>query len=114
MDAGQPTYLLSHWVRDQGLLDLTRAVHKLTLEGANLFGLTGRGLLAADSFADVNVLNLDAMQLRIPEMRSDLPLGAPRFVQRSRGYDYTLVNGRVLVDHDELTGEHAGHMLSSH
>jgi hypothetical protein len=46
-------------------------------------------------------------------MCSDLPLGAPRFVQRSRGYDYTLVNGTVLVDHDELTDEHAGHVLSS-
>jgi N-acyl-D-aspartate/D-glutamate deacylase len=113
MDAAQSTYLLSHWVRDQGLLDISRAVHKLTLEGADLFGLTGRGVLAVGACADVNVLNLDGMQLQAPEMCSDLPLGAPRFVQRSRGYDYTLVNGSVLVDHDELTDEHAGHVLSS-
>jgi N-acyl-D-aspartate/D-glutamate deacylase len=113
MDAGQSTYLLSHWVRDQGLFDISRAVHKLTQEGADLFGLAGRGVLAVGAYADVNVLDLGGMQLQAPEMCSDLPLGAPRFVQRSRGYDYTLVNGRVLVDHDELTNEHAGHVLSS-
>jgi N-acyl-D-aspartate/D-glutamate deacylase len=34
MDAGQPTYVLSHWVRDTGLLPLEKAVAKLTSEGA--------------------------------------------------------------------------------
>jgi N-acyl-D-aspartate/D-glutamate deacylase len=112
MDAGQSTYLLSHWVRDQGLLDIGRAVHKLTLEGAQAFGIADRGVLAPGAHADVNVIDLDALGLSTPEMRDDLPLGANRFVQRAQGYGYTLVNGQVLVDHDELTDERPGQLVT--
>jgi hypothetical protein len=33
-----------------------------------------------------------------PELTRDFPLGAPRYVQRAEGYDYTLVNGTVLAE----------------
>ena len=112
MDAGQPSYVLGHWVRDCGKLDLGRAVRKLTLEGAELFGLAGRGRLTPGAFADVNVIDLEHLELRTPELVADFPLGASRFVQRAHGYDYTLVNGKVLVDHDELTAERPGHLLT--
>ncbi len=113
MDASQTTFVLGHWVRDEGTLDLGRAVHKLSLEGAQLFGLAGRGQIAPGSYADLNVIDLDGLELHTPEMSFDLPLGAHRFVQRAAGYDYTLVNGRVLVDHDELTGERPGQLLTA-
>jgi N-acyl-D-amino-acid deacylase len=112
MDAGQSTYLLAHWVRDRGLLDVGRAVHKLTLEGAETFGLAGRGVLAPGAFADLNVIDLDGLGLATPEMAGDFPLGAPRFVQRAQGYDYTLVNGTVLVDHGEVTDARPGQVLA--
>jgi N-acyl-D-amino-acid deacylase len=35
LDAGQPSYVLSHWVRDAGLLTLGEAVRKLTREGVS-------------------------------------------------------------------------------
>jgi N-acyl-D-aspartate/D-glutamate deacylase len=113
MDAGQPSYVLSHWVRDSGRLDIGRAIYKLTLEGAELFGLAGRGRLAPGAFADVNVIDLEGLHLRTPELVADFPLGASRFVQRAHGYDYTLVNGKVLVDHDELTAERPGQMVTA-
>jgi N-acyl-D-aspartate/D-glutamate deacylase len=113
MDAGQPSYVLSHWVRDSGRLDIGRAVHKLTLEGAELFGLAGRGRLVPGAFADVNVIDLESLHLRTPELVADFPLGASRFVQRAHGYDYTLVNGKVLVDHDELTAERSGQLVTA-
>ena len=112
MDAGQPTYLLRHWVRDTGLLDVGAAVHKLTREGARLFGIPDRGVVAPGAFADLNVLDLDGLGLAAPEMVDDLPLGAPRFVQRAQGYDWTLVNGAVAVDHGELTGERCGRVVT--
>ena len=112
MDAGQSSYLLAHWVRDQGLLDVGRAVHKLTREGAEAFGIADRGLLAPGAYADVNVIDLDGLGLAAPDMAADFPLGAQRYVQRARGYDYTLVNGAVLVDHDELTGERPGQVVT--
>jgi N-acyl-D-amino-acid deacylase len=111
MDAGQPTYVLSHWVREEGLLSLGHAVRKLTLEGAELFGIPGRGVLAPGAFADVNVIDLDHLCLLTPELVTDFPLGASRFVQRARGYDYTLVNGTVLADHGELTGARPGRVI---
>ncbi|MBL7488211.1 amidohydrolase family protein [Frankia sp. AgB1.9] len=113
MDAGQSTYLLKHWVRERGLLGIERAVHKLTLEGAQLFGIEDRGVLVPGAFADVNVLDLDRLDLDTPVMRADLPLGAQRFVQRARGYDYTLVNGAVLVEADELTDARPGQLVTA-
>ncbi|MBL7496807.1 amidohydrolase family protein [Frankia sp. CNm7] len=113
MDAGQSTYFLRHWVRETGLLDVATAVRKLTGEGAALFGLRDRGVLAPGAHADINVLDLERLDLDTPQMRGDLPLGARRFVQRARGYDYTLVNGEVFIDHDELTDARAGQLVTA-
>lgn len=99
-------------MRDEGLLDVGRAVRKVTLEGADLYGIPDRGVLAPGAHADVNVIDLAALDLDAPEMVVDLPLGASRFVQRGRGYDCTMVNGWVLVDHDELTDERPGAVVS--
>lgn len=113
MDAGQPTYVLSHWVRDTGLLTLGQAVRKLTSEGAELFGIADRGVLRPGAYADVNVLDLENLKLLTPELVSDFPLGAPRYVQRAEGYEATLVNGRVLAERGELTGERTGRLVTS-
>jgi N-acyl-D-aspartate/D-glutamate deacylase len=112
MDAGNTTYFLRHWVRDEGLLDIGHAIRRITRDGADLFGIADRGVLAPGAFADVNVLDLDRLDLYAPEMATDFPLGAARFVQRARGFDHTLVNGRVMVDHDELTGDLPGRLVS--
>jgi len=101
MDAGQSTYLLEHWVREQGLLDVGRAVHKLTREGAELYGIPDRGVLAPGAYADVNVIDLDRLGLDAPEMVADF----------AHGYDLTLVNGRALVEADELTDERPGRVV---
>lgn len=113
MDAGQPTYVLAHWVRDTGLLSLGRAVRKLTAEGAELFGIKDRGVLRPGAYADVNVLDLKRLKLLTPELTPDFPLGAPRYVQRAEGYDLTLVNGRVLAEHGHLTGDHPGRLVTA-
>jgi hypothetical protein len=89
MDAGQPSYVLSHWVRDEGLLDIGTAIRKISSEGAELFGIPGRGRLVPGAFGDVNVIDLAALRLLTPRMAADFPLGASRFVQQAEGYDYT-------------------------
>ncbi len=113
MDAGNSTYFLRHWVRDRKLLGIGPAIRRLTVDAANLFGIADRGVLAPGACADVNVIDLDNLDLFAPRMVADFPLGAHRFVQRARGYDYTLVNGRVLVDHDEVTGEVPGRLVDA-
>lgn len=113
MDAGQPTWLLSHWVRDEAKMTLEDAVRRLTSDTADLFGVHNRGRLVAGAFADVNVIDLDALALPLPHVEHDFPLGASRYVQRSTGYDATIVNGEVLMDAGEHTGALPGVTLRS-
>ena len=44
---------------------------------------------------------------------NDLPNGAGRYIQGASGYDYTIVNGEVFMDHGEHTGAFAGQTLRS-
>jgi N-acyl-D-amino-acid deacylase len=113
LDAGQPTFLLSYWIREQKRWSLEEGVRRLTSDAADLFGLAGRGRLTAGSFADVNVIDLEALELPAPSYIYDFPHGAGRYVQGSTGYDYTLVNGKVFMDHGEHTGAFAGAMLTN-
>ena len=48
-----------------------------------------------------------------PERLYDLPGGAKRMVMRSRGIEYTLVNGVVTWEKGKLTGACAGQVLRS-
>lgn len=113
MDASQATYFLSHWVRDTGFFGLEEGVRRLTSDTANLFGLEGRGALVPGAYADINVIDMDELGLAPPEYVHDFPGGAGRYIQKGKGYDATLVNGVVTLDHGEHTGAFVGHLLRS-
>ena len=113
MDASQPTYLLSHWVRDRGVLSLQEAIRRLTSDTANFIGYVDRGVLREGAFADLNVLDLDTMALELPEIVHDFPGEAPRFVQKASGIDHTIVNGLPFMEAGQHTGELAGRLLRS-
>jgi N-acyl-D-amino-acid deacylase len=111
MDAGQPTWLLSHWVRDTSAMPLEAAVRRLTSDTADLFGISGRGRIAAGSAGDINLIDLDRLALPLPTVARDFPLGASRYVQRAQGYEMTIVNGVVFLENGEHTGAFAGTTL---
>ncbi len=111
MDAGWSTFVLGYWIRDRGLYDLAEGVRRLTSGPARVLGLADRGVLAVGKRADVNVIDFANVSERQPELVNDFPGGAPRFIQRARGYKATLVTGRVNVWNDEHTGERAGTVL---
>jgi len=113
MDASQPTFLLTYWVRERQRWTIEEAIRRLTSDTADLFGVTDRGRLEVGAFADVNVIDFEQLHLPIPEYVHDFPNGAGRYVQGSSGYDYTLVNGEVFMDHGEHTGVFAGRMIRS-
>ncbi len=113
MDSSQPTYFLTHWVRDRRRWTLAEAVRRLTSDTADLFGIAERGRLVAGNRADVNVIDLENLRLPQPEFVNDLPNGAGRYIQQASGYDYTIVNGSVFMDHGEHTGSLAGATLRS-
>jgi len=111
MDASQPTFFLTHWVRDRGRFTLEEGVRRLTSDTADLFGIGGRGRLVPGARADVNVIDLEGLRLHYPEMAHDFPGGAGRWIQRADGYDATIVNGEVFMESGEHTGALAGRML---
>ena len=113
MDASQPTYFLAHWVRDKGLLSLEQGVHALSQDTAEFIGYTDRGTVTEGAFADINVIDLDALSLPLPEIAHDFPGDVPRFVQRANGIEHTIVNGRPFMERGEHTGELAGRILRS-
>jgi N-acyl-D-aspartate/D-glutamate deacylase len=113
MDASQPTFFLSHWVRDTGVLSLEDGVRRLTSDTAGFIGYTDRGTVREGAYADLNVIDLDGMALPLPEIVHDFPGGNARFVQRATGIDHTVVNGEHFMDHGEHTGALAGRLLRS-
>jgi N-acyl-D-aspartate/D-glutamate deacylase len=113
MDASQPTFLLTYWIRELERWSIQEAIRRLTSDTADLFGIRQRGRLIEGNFADVNVIDFDGLRLPQPEYVNDFPNGAGRFIQGSSGYDYTIVNGEVFMDHGEHTGVLAGQMLRS-
>lgn len=113
MDASQPTWFLAHWVRDRGLYDLAQGVARLTSIPAALFAIADRGVVAEGRPADLNVIDLDALSLPIPEFHHDFPGGAGRWVQGATGYDLTVVNGVVTVEDGRHTGALPGVTLRS-
>jgi N-acyl-D-aspartate/D-glutamate deacylase len=113
MDASQPTFLLTYWVRERQRWTIQEAIRRLTSDTADLFGIADRGRLAVGAFADVNVIDFNGLHLPVPEYVHDFPNGAGRYVQGSSGYDVTLVNGEVFMEHGEHTGALAGRLLRS-
>ena len=113
MDTSQPTFFLTYWVRELQRWTLEEAIRRLTSDTADLFGFTDRGRLQAGGYADVNVIDFDNLTLPQPEFVNDLPNGAGRYVQGASGYDYTIVNGEVFMDHGEHVGALAGRVVRS-
>jgi len=104
MDTSQPTFLLTYWVRERQKWSLPEAIRRLTSDTADLFGFADRGRIKVGGYADLNVIDFEGLSLPQPEYVNDLPGGAGRYIQGASGYDYTIVNGNVFMDH----GEHAG------
>lgn len=111
LDASQPTFFLSYWVRERGLVSVAEGVRRLTGEPAAFLGLADRGVIVEGAKADLNVFDLNALALPLPKFVRDFPGGAGRFVQRAAGYDWTIVGGQVFMEAGEHTGALAGEPL---
>ncbi|HAQ03420.1 MAG: amidohydrolase family protein [Acidimicrobiales bacterium] len=111
MDASQPTFFLTHWIREKEKFSLEEGIRRMTSDTADLFGVQNRGRLKQGSFADINIIDFEGMSLEYPEIVNDFPGGAGRFIQRSTGYSKTIVNGKVFMQDGEHTGALNGKML---
>ena len=107
-DYSYGTYLLAHWVRDKGIISLEEAIRKLSFIPASLFGMLDRGLVRPGMAADLIVFDPDTVGPLEPGESEDLPGGATRRKQLAQGFEWTLVNGEVLLEKGEHTGVFPG------
>ena len=68
-------------------------------------------MLAPGYKADVNVIDFDRLTVHAPEVRYDLPSGGRRLVQRTGGFDATIVSGVPVYRRGEATGELPGRLV---
>jgi len=94
--------ILSRYVRDEHLLTLEQAVHKMTGLSAAKVGLRDRGLLREGMFADVTIFDPQTVQDRAT-------FAAPN--QYPVGINYVIVNGQIEVDNGKHTAALAGRAL---
>jgi N-acyl-D-amino-acid deacylase len=111
MDSSLQTHLLYHWVRTRKAFTLEQAVRMLTLVPATLWGFHDRGLLREGMAADIVVFDPQTIMAEMPEVVDDLPAGARRLVQRTRGMAATVVNGEILLRSGKHTGALPGQLL---
>jgi N-acyl-D-aspartate/D-glutamate deacylase len=94
--------ILGHYVREERVLTLEDAVRRMTSLGAQRLGLKDRGLLREGYWADVVVFD--------PKYVSDkATFQNPK--QYPEGINYVLVNGRIVIDRGNHTGERPGNVL---
>jgi len=111
MDSSLQTHVLSHWVREKQAFSLEEAVHMLTQQPANAWGFDNRGLLKEGFAADVIVFDPDTVAPLMPVVKTDLPAGAKRLVQKAEGISITVVNGEILMRNGEHTGVYPGKLI---
>ena len=113
-DASAITYMLTHWTRDRdrgAKFSLPWAVKRLTRDNATAIGLNDRGLLAVGKKADINVIDHDNLKIGAPEVLYDLPGGGKRMVQRTEGYDATIVAGQIVYRKGVATNALPGRLV---
>jgi dihydroorotase/N-acyl-D-amino-acid deacylase len=94
--------VLSRYVRDERLLTLEQAVHKMTGRPAARVGLRDRGVLREGAFADITVFDP-------ARVRDRATFEEPN--QYPEGVEYVVVNGRLEVDGGRRTPANAGRPL---
>ena len=94
--------ILGRYVREERLLSLEAAIHKMTGVPAERMRLNERGLLREGWFADITVFD--------PATVSDRAT-FERTTETSAGIRFVMVNGRLPLDDGRLTAERPGRAL---
>ena len=94
--------VLGKYVREEGVLDLEEAVHKMTGMNAAKLGLQDRGLLRVGMKADITIFDAERVA------------GPATFLEPRRfaeGIEYVIVNGTLVIDGGQLLDARPGKIL---
>jgi N-acyl-D-aspartate/D-glutamate deacylase len=94
--------VLGKYVREEGVISLETAIHKMTWMNAEKIGLQNRGIIRKGMAADICIFDagriIDRATFTDPHQYSD-------------GVEYVLVNGKVVLEHGRHTGLRPGQVL---
>jgi N-acyl-D-aspartate/D-glutamate deacylase len=111
--AGNPTFMLTRYVRDTGVLSIEETVHSFTGKHARCFGLADRGVVEVGRAADLAVFALDELGLQPDERVDDVPGGSWRYTRRPGGFRATVVNGVPTFLDGRVTGARPGTFVAA-
>ena len=94
--------VLGHYARDEGLMPIETAIHRMTGMSARKFGLTDRGAIRADAFADLVLFDPATV---IDTGTYEDPNRYPEGIHR------VFVNGRQVVQDGHPTDARPGRVL---
>lgn len=94
--------VLARYVRDEGVLGLEEAIHKMSGLPASRISLATRGVLAEGMTADINIFDLDAVA-------DNEDWANPH--QYAAGFSHVIIGGVPVVDEGARTAEFPGKVL---
>jgi N-acyl-D-aspartate/D-glutamate deacylase len=103
-DACFATDLLGNWVREKEVMPLTQAIHKLSGEPAQVYGLGDRGTIEVGKAADITVFDFATVAPGGLRRIRDFPANGERLTaDQGVGMTHTLVNGvPIRIDGEAL------------
>ncbi len=108
-----PTAFLGDCLRGRKLVPVEKAVHMMTAQPAQLFGLRERGLIREGYRADLLLFDPETVGSEPARLVHDLPGDTPRLYAGSHGVVRVLVNGIETVRDGAPTGALPGTLLRS-
>lgn len=94
--------VIARYVREKKVLRLEDAIRKMTSLPAQMYRLKRRGVIAVGMYADLTIFDPDKFQ---DQATFDKPH------QYSKGLEYVVVNGEIVVEHNLHTGKRPGRIL---
>lgn len=91
------------YVLERGVLDLAAAVRTMSGMSAAVFGIDGRGVVRPGAYADIVIFDLERLRDRATYQEPH---------QLAVGMVHVLVNGRLAVENEQVTGGLYGEVLS--
>ena len=94
--------VLGKYVRERKILSWEEAIYKMSGKPAEKFGIKNRGVIKKGNFADLVIFN--------PDKIKDLATTDNPY-QYSKGINYVIVNGELVMEKGKYDGRKAGEVL---
>ena len=95
--------ILARYVREQGVLTVEQAIHKMTAMPARRLGLKDRGVLIEGMVADITVFDPESVQDHATFRDGNA---------YATGFDLVLLAGQVALEDDELAATGYGRVIT--